>query len=143
MAVASLVIGLISLAVGFCCGLCGSPFPIIGLILGVVAMTQSDERGLAIAGIVINALGIVVIIAMLAVNSYFVFGNQAPGAGGMQSFQDLLQQPLDATDPPTHDPGTAPDNAPDPDPTPAVPEPAAPEQAPTLPLEEGGNPTAP
>ena len=110
MAIASLVIGLLSLAVGFCCGLCGSPFPIIGLILGIVAISQTHDRGLAIAGIVLNVIGIVVIVAMLAVNSYFFMGGQ-PSPGGVrnfQNFQDFFPQPLDATDPPSHDPGTVP-----------------------------------
>ena len=143
MAIASLVVGLVSLAVGFCCGLCGSPLPIVGLILGVVAVTQTDERGLAIAGIVVNGLAIVVIVAMVALNSYFFFGNQA-GAGGMQPFQDLIPQPLDATDPPPHDPATAPTLEPVPpiESPEAVPPPTpAPDE--TTPADESTPPAAP
>lgn len=68
MGVASLVIGIIALILGFVplCGIIALVPAIIGLILGIVDAVRksktSEKKGMAIAGIVLCAISIVVII---------------------------------------------------------------------------------
>ncbi|NIM93463.1 MAG: hypothetical protein GTO18_07110 [Anaerolineales bacterium] len=54
-AIASFVIGLLCLCAWFL-PICGVPASVTGIILGVVGL-DSSQRGLAIAGIVLSALG--------------------------------------------------------------------------------------
>jgi len=60
-AVTSLVLGIASLLM-WCCPLLGVPMAGTGLILGIVAMKGSN-RGMAIAGVVLNAVGLLLAIA--------------------------------------------------------------------------------
>lgn len=69
MGVAALVLGIISILVGFIpvCGLIALVPAIIGLILGIVDVIQKNKRGekkgIAIAGIVCSAIAIIIISA--------------------------------------------------------------------------------
>lgn len=68
MAVASLVLGIVSIIIGFIplCGMIAFVPAIIGLILGIVDLVKKnkageDKKGMSIAGIVLSAIAIVVI----------------------------------------------------------------------------------
>jgi hypothetical protein len=56
MAIASLVMGVLGLCATFFIGICGAPFPIIGLILGYLAMKDPQQKTLAIIGIAFSGL---------------------------------------------------------------------------------------
>jgi hypothetical protein len=45
--------------------ICGAPLSIIGIVLGILGL-KSSNRGLSIAGIVMNAMGLVLSIAWMA-----------------------------------------------------------------------------
>ncbi len=68
MGVASLVLGIISIIIGFIpfCGAIALLPAIIGLILGIVDVVKKsksgESKGMSIAGIVLSAIAIVVII---------------------------------------------------------------------------------
>ncbi|MBI5840831.1 MAG: DUF4190 domain-containing protein [Chloroflexi bacterium] len=57
MAIASLVIGILNLCAWFF-PICGIPLGIIGVVLGVLGMKSVAQKNLAIAGIVLSAIGI-------------------------------------------------------------------------------------
>ena len=72
-AVASLVLGIASLIM-WCCPLIGLPIAGTGLILGIVAR-KGPNRGMAIAGVVLSAVGVLLAIAMFILNIIlFVWG---------------------------------------------------------------------
>ena len=60
LAYASLVLGVLSLCSSFF-ALCGAIVPVIGIILGVISL-KASKRGLAVAGIVLNGLGLLLAI---------------------------------------------------------------------------------
>jgi len=66
MAVASLVLGIVSLCFSCCC-LIGLPASIVGLVLGIKGL-DSRQRGLAIAGIVLCALGLLASFGLTVAN---------------------------------------------------------------------------
>lgn len=78
MAIAALVLGLISLAGTLFCG-AGVLFGAIAIVLGVLGVRKANElvgqpqRGVAIAGIVTGALGVLASLAFILV--VFVFGS--------------------------------------------------------------------
>lgn len=55
--ITSFILGLINL-VAWCLPFCGGPLAIIGIILGVLGL-KAPNRGLAIAGVVLNAIGFI------------------------------------------------------------------------------------
>ena len=75
MGIASLVLGIISLIVSFipCCGALAIIPAIIGLILGIVEVVKKNKagepKGKGIAGIVLSAIAMVIIIVW-----FFVIG---------------------------------------------------------------------
>lgn len=64
---ASLTLGITGLILGCCCPLLGFPFSAGGLYMGIKAINspQSSNRGGAIVGIVLSALGILLTIASI------------------------------------------------------------------------------
>jgi hypothetical protein len=56
LAIASLVLGVIGLCSSFF-ALCGAPVSVIGIILGITSL-KSSNRNLAVAGIVLNGVGL-------------------------------------------------------------------------------------
>ncbi len=80
MAVAALVLGILSLLGAFFCG-SGVLFGIIAVVLGFLGMKKANElpgqpqRGLAIAGIVTGAIG--TIISIIVILFVFVLGSAA------------------------------------------------------------------
>ena len=79
MGVAALVLGIISVAVGFIpfCGTWAIIPAIVGLVLGIVDCVKKSKegnpKGKAIAGIVCSAVAIVVIIGNYIISKLFVF----------------------------------------------------------------------
>lgn len=80
LAVGALVLGILSLLAAFFCGT-GLLFGIIAIVLGVLGMKKANaqpgqpQRGLAIAGIVTGAIGVVISIIVILV--VFVIGSTA------------------------------------------------------------------
>ena len=76
MGIAALILGILSIIVGFIplCGAIAFVPALIGLILGIVDTVQKnkkgEKKGISIAGIVLSAIAIVIISAWV-----FIFGN--------------------------------------------------------------------
>lgn len=68
LAIASLVLGIISLGAWFL-PICGLPVSITGLILGIVGR-NSSKSGMATAGIVMTIIGLVLGIINAAIGAY-------------------------------------------------------------------------
>ncbi len=64
-AIASLVLGLLSLC-GSAVFWCGGPLSVIGTVLGALGM-NSKGKGMAIAGIILSALGLIIAIILRVV----------------------------------------------------------------------------
>jgi biopolymer transport protein ExbB/TolQ len=75
-AIASLVLGILSL-VGWCLPLIGLPMTIVGLVLGFKSL-GSQNRGMAIAGIVLNILGLLLSVVNAAFGAYLGVTGQHP-----------------------------------------------------------------
>lgn len=76
LAIAGFVIGLLEL-LGWCLPLVGVPLGITGLVLSCKGL-GSDQRGLAIAGIVLNTIGLLLALANAAVGAYLVMSGKHP-----------------------------------------------------------------
>jgi hypothetical protein len=70
-ATAGLIFGILSLTCLCCCG--GFPFNILGLVFSIIALSQISERpelytgrGLAIAGLILSAIGFLLLIFTIA-----------------------------------------------------------------------------
>ena len=61
MAIASIVFGVIGLCAGLFLGLCAAPFPVIGLILGYLALKDPNQKTLAIIGMALSGLSFLVV----------------------------------------------------------------------------------
>ena len=79
MAVASLVLGIISLIAWFIPPF-GLPISIVGLVLGIKSV-KSEKRGMAIAGIVMSAIGLIASVINGALGAYMAATGQIPGLG--------------------------------------------------------------
>lgn len=65
LAIASMVVGIIALFPGCCCGAFGMPLPIAAIVMGIIAMSkikvapyQFKGGGMAIAGIICASLAL-------------------------------------------------------------------------------------
>lgn len=67
LAIASLVLGILALLTS-CLWFCGGPFSIVGIVLGVLGL-KSSGRGMAIAGIVLSAVGLLILIVLTVVGA--------------------------------------------------------------------------
>ncbi|HEY1375983.1 MAG TPA: hypothetical protein VGF55_04280 [Gemmataceae bacterium] len=76
MALASLILGCVGLA-AWCLPIFGLPVTITGLVLGIKGV-GSRGRGQAIAGIVLNAIGLVLSVVNAAVGAYLGATGQHP-----------------------------------------------------------------
>lgn len=78
MGVAALILGIISLIIGFIpfCGMIAFVPAVIGLILGIVEIVskskKSEPKGMGIAGLVLSALAILIMIWWLFIVGYGV-----------------------------------------------------------------------
>ncbi len=79
----SMIFGIASIPLGLCCGLFGTPFSIAALIMGFIGLNkvkagQADNKGMALAGVICGAAGLLVAIIMViigvAVRNDNVFG---------------------------------------------------------------------
>lgn len=93
MAIAALVLGLLSLVGTLFCG-AGVLFGAIAIVLGVLGLRKANElvgqpqRGVAIAGIVTGALGVLASLAFILV--VFVFGSSVE-----DDFEGINTDPAD------------------------------------------------
>ena len=65
MAIASLICGILTLVLGFCCGFVGLLPGIAALVTGYLGLKKADElggsgKGMAIAGMVLGGIGLVI-----------------------------------------------------------------------------------
>lgn len=60
LATASLILGILALFPGCCCGIVGAPLGLSAVITGVFGLKSQNNKGLAIAGLVLGALALVV-----------------------------------------------------------------------------------
>jgi H+/Cl- antiporter ClcA len=79
MAVAALVLGILGLVTSFTV-VGGIIFGLLGIIFGIIASRRAKRgeaggRGMAIAGIVTGALGVLVVIALIAVGASLLNSN--------------------------------------------------------------------
>ena len=80
LGIASLVLGILSLPLAFCCGLFSLPLSGVGLILGIIGITKSPtNRGLAITGTILSGVGIVLAVVMVILGLAMNLGNFGPG----------------------------------------------------------------
>lgn len=66
-ATASLVLGLVGLLTLCCCGPAGIVTGIVGLVFGIQTV-QSEDRGMAVAGIVLNSIVLLISVASMLVS---------------------------------------------------------------------------
>jgi hypothetical protein len=64
-AVAGLVFGIISIPLGFCCSIFGSPFAIAAIVLGSISRKHKGSSGTAIAALSTGVIGLLLSIGML------------------------------------------------------------------------------
>lgn len=76
-AIASLVLGIFGL-IGWCLPILGVPITVVGLVLGFVAQKCARYQGMAIAGIVLNTIGLVLSVANAAIGAYLAATGQHP-----------------------------------------------------------------
>lgn len=87
MAIASLIIGILSIPLGFCTGYVGVVFGIIGIFLGIFSKGSAPSRsGKAIAGIITGAVGLILGAIML----YMAFKIMADPEF-MKQYQEILE----------------------------------------------------
>lgn len=97
LAVAALVVGIISLIGIFCFGVGGILFGLVAVVLGVLGMKKANaqpgapQKGLAIGGIVTGALGLLIGIAFLLF--FVVIGSTADDLE--TDFGDINSDPSD------------------------------------------------
>jgi hypothetical protein len=73
IAVAALVLGILSVLFGFLCGIFGVPLPIAGVVCGIIGRNQAQERGvptnLATWGLALSIIGGVLSLLFLAIGA--------------------------------------------------------------------------
>lgn len=74
-----MIFGIVGIPLSLCCGLFGLPFPVAAIVLGALGMRRVSEgratnRGMALAGVICGAIGVVLAIISVALGaaSYFV-----------------------------------------------------------------------
>jgi len=122
MGVASMIIGIISLVIGFIpmCGFWAAAPAVVGLILGIVDLVlksrRKQPRGKAIVGVILNPLAIIVIVAWYML---FVYGSEMAADQMITGYGQGWQQPSPGWQPgPTQTPLPL---QPDPQPVPLQP----------------------
>lgn len=75
LAIVSLVCGIASIIFGCCCGIFGTPLSIAAVITGIICKKNNKPgQGMALAGIITGAVGIVVFILSMIFNAAVLFG---------------------------------------------------------------------
>jgi predicted Zn finger-like uncharacterized protein len=85
LAVTSLILGIASLPMAFCCGLFSFPVSVLGIIFGVLGM-KSSGRGMAITGLVLSSVGVVLAIAMVVLGLAINLAQIGPGKNNKPPF---------------------------------------------------------
>jgi hypothetical protein len=102
MATTSLVLGILSLPLGFCCGLFSLPVSILGLVFGGLGL-KTEGRSMAITGMVLSGLGLAMAIIMVVVGVAFNMANlvgRGNNLGPRPNNPPPWQQPPQAPQPP-------------------------------------------
>ena len=99
MGIASLIIGIVALILGLIpmCGLIfGLPPAVVGLILGIVELSakskKQEPKGLGIAGTILNALAIVVVLVWTLVIGAAAKESAGDLEAAMQEFSTGMEQ---------------------------------------------------
>ena len=75
LGIASMVLGIVSI-VSICCSTYIPFIPIvpgvIAVVLGIVQIVKNEKKGMAIAGIICGAIGLIIYIALLALGTYIL-----------------------------------------------------------------------
>lgn len=75
LAIVSLVCGIASIIFGCCCGIFGTPLSIAAVITGIICKKNNKPgQGMALAGIITGAVGIVAFILSMIFNAAVLFG---------------------------------------------------------------------
>ena len=96
MGLASMIIGIVSLGIGFIpmCGFWAAAPAVVGLILGVVDLVlksrRKQPRGKAIVGVILNPLAIIVIVAWYVM---MVYGSEMAADQMITGYGQGWQQP--------------------------------------------------
>ncbi len=67
LAIASLVLGILSLCASLA-WFCGGPISVVGIVLGVLGM-KSSGRKMAIAGVILSAVGLLLMIVFIIIGA--------------------------------------------------------------------------
>jgi hypothetical protein len=111
MGIASMVIGIVSLVIGFIpmCGFWAAAPAVVGLILGVVDLVlrtkRGRPRGKAIVGVILNPLAIIVIVGWYLL---FVYGSEVAADQMLTGIGPVWQQPSPSWQPGPTAPGPVP-----------------------------------
>lgn len=90
MAVASMVLGIVSIVMLCCSQYISLPCAIIGLILGIIYKKNNGKNGMATAGVVCSIVSLV--ISILAIIASVVFLGAVGGREGLNELLNELQQ---------------------------------------------------
>lgn len=90
MAIASIVLGVIGLCASLFIGLCGAPFPIIGLILGYMALKDPEQKTLAIIGMAISGLTLIIVCVLVVIVGGLIIMGPAIGNVFSEINQSLM-----------------------------------------------------
>lgn len=90
MAVASMVLGIVSIVMLCCSQYISLPCAIIGLILGIMYKKNNGKNGMATAGVVCSIVSLV--ISILAIIASVVFLGAVGGREGLNELLNELQQ---------------------------------------------------
>jgi hypothetical protein len=72
-----MIFGIVGIPLGAFCGIFGLPFAVAGLVLGVLGLKRASEgratnRGMALAGVICGAAGVVITIISIIVGAAIV-----------------------------------------------------------------------
>lgn len=92
-AVASLVLGIVSVIFSVLLPFITLPASVVGLIMGIMAMKRPYGKGMSIAGIVLNSLGILSSILFLIAYIWIIYSYNTYGYGAFSNWiEDILRR---------------------------------------------------
>lgn len=90
MAIASMVLGIVSIVMLCCSYWISVPCAVVGLILGIIHNKKNGKNGMAIAGIVCSIVSLVLLVLLLIIAA--VFMGAVGGVEGLNQMLNELQQ---------------------------------------------------
>ena len=63
-----MILGILAIFPGCCCGLLGVPLSIAAIVTGSIGMKNPEGKGMAIAGIVLGVVGLAFIVLAIILN---------------------------------------------------------------------------